>query len=107
MEMLDLKELCSNWDRSNEAFAEIVAATVKTLGLYQRELAAQFQVAESTVSRWSGGIARPHPRFQEMVVSAIQRRVSKALKSTNRASAPRTARSGLTTRHAVAAKSHS
>ncbi len=109
MEMSDLKELCSHWDRSSEAFAEIVAATVKTLGLYQRELAAEFQVAESTVSRWSSGTARPHPRFQEMIVTAIRRRVSNALKSTNRASAPRsrTARSGLSTRHAIALKSRS
>jgi transcriptional regulator with XRE-family HTH domain len=107
MGITDLKELCSRWDHSSEAFSEIVAATVKTLGLYQRELAVQFHVAESTVSRWSSGTARPHPRFQEMIVAAIKRRTTNALKASTRAPAPRPHAAGrsVSAGHAMAFKS--
>jgi transcriptional regulator with XRE-family HTH domain len=109
MGIFGLKELCSQWDHSGEAFSKIVATTVKTLGLYQRELAAEFQVAESTVSRWSSGTARPHPQFQVMVVSAIKRRATNALKSSAGAAIPRPRATGrsASVRHAMALKSHS
>lgn len=109
MGISDLKNLCSEWDRSSEAFSKIVATTVKTLGLYQRELAAEFQVAESTVSRWSSGAARPHPQFQVMVVTAIKRRATNALKSSAGAAIPRPRTTGrsVSVRHAMTLKSHS
>jgi transcriptional regulator with XRE-family HTH domain len=108
MGISDLKDLCSQWDRSSEAFSKIVATTVKTLGLYQRELAAEFQVAESTVSRWSSGTARPHAQFQVMVVTAIKRRATNALKSSAEAPVPRSRATGrsASARHAMALKSH-
>ena len=81
MDLTDLKLLCSQWDKSSVGFARIVAATVQTLGLYQRELAAEFEVAESTVSRWANGVARPHPRAQKSIVAAIEKRVRNALRA--------------------------
>jgi transcriptional regulator with XRE-family HTH domain len=109
MAISDLQRLCSEWDHSSEAFSKIVATTVKTLGLYQRELASEFQVAESTVSRWSSGVARPHPRFQLMVVNAIKRRTTNALRASAGVPAPRlrTTGRGASARHAMALKSHS
>jgi transcriptional regulator with XRE-family HTH domain len=88
MGISDLKEMCSRWDGSSEAFAEIVSATIKTLGVYQRDLAAEFEVAVSTVSRWASGTARPHPRFQKLIVTAIWKRASNALRSSGAAPAP-------------------
>jgi len=58
-------------------FQDIVADALGVLGLYQRELAAEFQVAESTVSRWASGVARPHPRLQGLVVAAIGKRAAR------------------------------
>jgi transcriptional regulator with XRE-family HTH domain len=83
MNLNELKKICSAWDKSSEAFAPIVAATA-SLGLYQRELAEEFEVAESTVSRWARGLARPHPRMQKLIVDAIEKRVQSALNAQKR-----------------------
>ncbi len=76
-----ITKLCSEWDGSSGSFAQIVEAAVRTLGLYQRELANEFQVADSTVSRWANGIARPHPRLQKMILASIERRAKKTAKA--------------------------
>lgn len=83
MQLTELRNLCAKWDGSSEGFRQIVAGT-NSLGLYLRELAADFEVAESTVSRWARGIARPHPRLQKLIVSDIEKRVQNALKSPDR-----------------------
>jgi transcriptional regulator with XRE-family HTH domain len=83
MELSELKDVCSRWDKSSGGFGQIVASTI-SLGLYQRELAAEFEVAESTVSRWARGIARPHPRMQKLIVAAIEKRIQGALKAQER-----------------------
>ncbi len=36
-----------------------------------RELATRCEVADSTVQRWAGGIARPHPNLWEIVRADI------------------------------------
>jgi len=82
-QLLYLKQLCSKWNQSSEDFARIVAA-IQTLGLYQRELASEFEVAESTVSRWANGVARPHPRAQKLIVAAIEKRVRNTLRARGR-----------------------
>jgi transcriptional regulator with XRE-family HTH domain len=83
MDLKELKRVCSEWNQSSEGFCGIVSATVSA-GLYQRELAAEFEVAESTVSRWSRGIARPHLRMQRLIVAAIEKRIQRALKAQDR-----------------------
>ena len=77
----EIAKLCSEWNGSGEAFARVVAAAVRTLGLYQRELANEFQVADSTASRWANGIARPHPRLQKMILGSIEKRAKKTAKA--------------------------
>jgi len=77
----DLKSMCSQWDRSSEEFRQIVAAAVATLGVYQRELADEFEVAESTVSRWAHGVARPHPRLQALIVASIRKRAARSARA--------------------------
>ena len=42
----------------------------------QRELAEDFEVAESTVYRWASGLAVPHPKIQGLVVKWIKSRLS-------------------------------
>lgn len=79
-----LLHLCDNWNNSRdvtsraEAFSTIVRAGVDVFGRSQRELADEFEVSESTVSRWANGVTRPHPRLQQMVVTAIRRRSQRA-----------------------------
>lgn len=85
-DLVDLNRLCSQWDsKSSEDFARIVASAVQTLGLYVREFATEFEVAESTVSRWANGIARPHPRVQRLIVAAIEKRIRNAQRARSRA----------------------
>src|SRR3954447_8589529 len=50
-----LLEECTKWQSKGtpESFARIVAEAFETLGAYQRDLADNFEVAESTVSRWA------------------------------------------------------
>jgi len=38
----------------------------------QRDLATEFEVAESTVWRWSEGTAKPHPKVQALVVEYLK-----------------------------------
>lgn len=70
---------CSAWLRDKEAseqtFAGIVEASFRVLGTFQRDLAREFEVAISTVSRWAKGTARPYPLIQKQIVQALQRRV--------------------------------
>jgi hypothetical protein len=76
----ELSERCVIWsakDPDSHAFAQIVTAASEVLGTYQRDLANEFEVAESTVSRWSKGIARPHPRIQRQIVQSILRRAKR------------------------------
>lgn len=90
MNVEQLITLCADWDGSSDAFARAVDAAIDTLGLYQRELANEFQVADSTVSRWANGIARPHPRLQKMILASIEKRAKKTAKA-QRITAPATA----------------
>lgn len=78
MNSIELREYCKEWNGSREGFSQIVSMAVRSLGLYQRELANEFQVADSTVSRWASGIARPHPRLQKMIVAYILRRAQRS-----------------------------
>lgn len=67
----ELLESCAAWDGSEEEFANIVSAAVDRVGTTQRELAEEFEVGESTVSRWAHAVARPHPRMQRLVVAYV------------------------------------
>ncbi|HWO18429.1 MAG TPA: hypothetical protein VNO30_06620 [Kofleriaceae bacterium] len=62
---------------SEGGFAKILAASFEVLGTLQHDLAVEFEVAESTVSRWAKGTARPHPRIQKQVIRSLQRRAEK------------------------------
>lgn len=70
---------CNAWliekETSTEAFAELVGASFQVFGTFQRELAHEFEVAVSTVSRWAKGTARPHPLLQKQIVRSLHRRV--------------------------------
>jgi ribosome-binding protein aMBF1 (putative translation factor) len=69
---------CSVWltqkETSTEVFAELVEASFQVFGTFQRELAHEFEVAVSTVSRWAKGTARPHPLLQKQIVRSLHRR---------------------------------
>ncbi len=74
----DLEERCMSWDGSSDEFARLVAGAVATFGPYQHDLAAEFEVADSTVSRWASGVARPHPKLQKLIVESIRKRAGNA-----------------------------
>jgi hypothetical protein len=82
MSLRQYLDLCETFDRepSLELFARIVAGA-DVLYRSQRDLAMQFEVAESTVSRWAKGIARPHPGVQRHVVSELRKLANRAVKA--------------------------
>jgi ribosome-binding protein aMBF1 (putative translation factor) len=71
----ELKELCEKWDHSNEGFALIVSM-IELVGISNRDLAIEIQVAPSTVVRWASGAVRPHPRVQKIIIKWIEDKVS-------------------------------
>lgn len=82
----EFETTCNAWlgdekTASAEAFAQILAVSFEVLGTFQRDLAVEFEVAESTVSRWAKGTARPHPRIQKQVIRSLQRRVAKRMRA--------------------------
>jgi transcriptional regulator with XRE-family HTH domain len=52
-------------------FCDHLKSALESSGLTQRELATEFGVAESTVSRWVSGASVPHPRIQALVLSLL------------------------------------
>lgn len=70
---------CNAWlsekEPSTESFGTLVGESFQVFGTFQRELAHEFEVAVSTVSRWAKGTARPHPLMQKQIVRSLFRRV--------------------------------
>ena len=74
---------CNAWlsekDPSTDGFAQLVSAAFQVFGTFQRELAREFEVAVSTVSRWAKGSARPHPLLQKQIVKSLLRWVKRTV----------------------------
>jgi ribosome-binding protein aMBF1 (putative translation factor) len=64
-------------DVSTVGFASLLAGAFDVLGTFQCDLAAEVEVAESTVYRWAKGTARPHPQIQKQVIRSLLRRAEK------------------------------
>lgn len=80
MTIYELADNCSKPEqRASADFADAVQQSLQLLGIYQRDLARDFQVAESTVSRWAKGTARPHPAIQKLVLAWIGKRATKVV----------------------------
>ena len=60
-----------NWRGDLDSFARIVAGAAE-LGLTQKELARDLEVAEMVIKAWANGTARPHPRIQQYVVDTLK-----------------------------------
>lgn len=82
MNASELAAICNNPNGQAAAtFAQIVRKSFSVLGFYQRDLARDFEVAESTVSRWASATAKPHSEIQRLVVAWIGKRAAKAATS--------------------------
>ena len=66
----EIQKMCSDWDGSDEEFIKII--TLVKDWISYKNLAVEFEVAESTVSRWSIGITFPLPRMQKQIIKYIQ-----------------------------------
>ena len=75
----ELVAACDRWAPGDlPAFANITASALRLLGLYQKDMAREFDVSVATVSRWAAGEAKPHTIVQESVIDFIRRRATKA-----------------------------
>ncbi len=89
MQPKELADTCIRWDGSSAKFAAVVAAALRDSGgLTQKDLAREFEVADSTVSRWSNGVARPHPLIQKLIVKFIQRRAERMARAQDAIAVP-------------------
>lgn len=70
----ELVALCDRFDDSAD-FAAVVNGALGLGGVQQSDLANEFEVAVSTISRWAAGSAKPRPRIQRFVVDRIKRLV--------------------------------
>jgi ribosome-binding protein aMBF1 (putative translation factor) len=80
MDTQQFLDLCRSWDSSSQQFKEIVQSASQVLGVYRKEVAAEFEVAESTVSRWASGAAKPHPIIQKQIIASLEKRARKMLR---------------------------
>ncbi len=71
----EFRYLIQGWDNGDDRFAEIVECGVSLLPDGRRVLADEFQVADSTVGLWSGGVARPHPRLKQLIVGFLRQKL--------------------------------
>jgi ribosome-binding protein aMBF1 (putative translation factor) len=85
MSLRQYVSLCEQWERTpgHRVFSQIVAGA-DVFSLSHSDLAQEFDVAESTISRWSKGHARPHRRVQQYVVNRLKKRAERAVKATER-----------------------
>jgi len=71
-----LRECLNDFNGSDESFSAMVKAAIELNGQTSdntRIVANEFEVAESTVTRWANGTARPHPRLRGVVAKGLER----------------------------------
>jgi hypothetical protein len=51
-------------------FSALILETIQSISI--QELAAEFQVADSTILRWANGTAKPHPKLQKLIMAKIK-----------------------------------
>ena len=67
------RQLCAEWSGDAAEFSWLVQHG-DIAGVSQRAIAAEFEFAPSTVSRWAAGEALPHRRVQKLVVGALEKK---------------------------------
>lgn len=67
------RQLCAEWSGDAAEFSWLVQHG-DIAGFSQRAIAAEFEFAPSTVSRWAAGEALPHKRIQKLVVSVLEKK---------------------------------
>lgn len=77
-----LRHACKTWSGSEDLFRKILIAYLAQWGAYQRDLAREFGMAESTIARWVSGASRPHPAFQAVVIARIGKKAEAEAKAT-------------------------
>lgn len=76
----DLRHACKTWSGSEDLFRQILIAYLAQWGAYQRDLARELGMAESTIARWVSGASRPHPAFQAVVIARIGKKAEASAK---------------------------
>jgi ribosome-binding protein aMBF1 (putative translation factor) len=72
---MNLTTAIKNWEIDASSFAQVVSTGLFELSLTQRDLADKFEVAESTISRWSKGTVLPAKLVQKQVTSFFQKKL--------------------------------
>ena len=67
------RQLCADWNGDAAEFSWLVQ-NCDIAGISRRAIAAEFEFAPSTVSRWAAGEALPHKRIQKLVVGVLEKK---------------------------------
>lgn len=66
----------SNYDKhSTDYFKAAVTIAINEYHIPIQKIAEEFQVADSTVERWSRGVAFPHEKFRQLVLEWIVNKI--------------------------------
>lgn len=60
---------------SAEYFSGAVTIALNEYNFPVLEMATEFQVADSTIGRWASGIAVPHPKLRQIILSYITEKI--------------------------------
>ena len=60
---------------SKEYFSGVVKIALNEYHLPVKEIATEFEVADSTIERWASGIAVPVPRMRQLILRYITERI--------------------------------
>ena len=70
----DLHEACQRWDGSEENFRQLLLEYFEVCRTTPPEVAQALGMAGLTVVRWQIGVSRPHPMFQQAIITWIGER---------------------------------
>lgn len=60
--------------RDDEAFRSLLNQGMECLGLFDKDIAHEFNVSRPTVTRWRNGTNAPHPLMRRPVYDRLQQR---------------------------------
>jgi len=84
----EYQAFCAHWAENGETFTWLVYNSAM-VGVSQADIAAEFEFAASSVSRWATGQAVPHKRIQRLIVDHLHKKASQLARAGQAARQPK------------------
>lgn len=69
----ELIETCTDWDGCPWYWSEVVHMSISLIPNLVKNVAKEFEIAESTVLNWSKGYGNPHPLIKRQILNHISK----------------------------------